>query len=267
MVCPSQYSLLRHLCWGILGRHDPQRSWVIAMTEYSLYMDDGGHPDDQPYLVVAGYVASESQWLAFEPKWRALLIKFTLDDPFHMTDFMRRRLSPLKRDQILGLLASVVNTHTVRPFACALDVAAYKRVNEELALEECHGAPYALLVRSLARDIHLWQATVSPSDQLLTFVEEGTKHIGEMEKVLKRDGIPIPNKVPKALPQVQPADVLAWEMFHWLKTGLPRMGKNLSRLTRPIRLQQNFGGMIYEHDLRRICTETQVPPRSILSRS
>ena len=45
-----------------------------------------------------------------------------------------------------------------------------------------------------------------PSDQLLTFVEEGAKHFGDMEKVLKRDGIPAPQKVPKALSQVQPAE-------------------------------------------------------------
>lgn len=236
------------------------------MTEYALYLDDGGHPSDQPFVVVAGYVASESQWLAFEPLWRKTLKQFDLGDVFHMTDFMCRCYSALKRDQILGSLASVVNNQAIRPFACAVDMAAYKRVNDELTLEECHGAPYGLVVRSLARDIHLWQRKLSLGDRLLTFVEEGTKHFGEMEQVLKRDRIPVPIRVPKSLPRVQPADVLAWEMFHWLKLGNPkRMGKNLDRLTRPIRQQQNFGGMIYEHDLRRICTDTKVPPRSIMT--
>jgi hypothetical protein len=27
------------------------------MTEHSLYLDDSGHPKDQPYVVVAGFVA------------------------------------------------------------------------------------------------------------------------------------------------------------------------------------------------------------------
>jgi hypothetical protein len=238
------------------------------MTEYALYLDDGGHPSDQPFVVVAGYVASESQWLAFEPMWRKILKQFDLGDVFHMTDFMSRRYSVLKRDQILGSLASVVKTLTIRPFACAVDMAAYKRVNEEFTLEECHGAPYGLVVRSLARDIHLWQRGLSFGDCLLTFVEEGTKHYGEMEQVLKRDRIPIPTRVPKSLPQVQPADVLAWEMFHWLKLGSDKkMGKNLDRLTRPIRKQQDFGGMIYEHDLRRICKDTGVPLRSLMTPS
>ena len=265
MSALSQYSLLRHLCWGMLGVHDPSRSWVAIMTEYALYLDDGGHPNDQPFLVVAGYVACEERWLAFEPEWRKALARFDLGDVFHMTDFMSCRYTPLKRDHILGSLAAVVKAHTIRPFACAIDIAAYKRVNEDMALEECHGAPFALVVRSVARDIHLWKRTITAEDRLLTFVEEGTKHFGEMEKVMKRDGIPVPNRVPKALPQVQPADILAWEMFHWLKTGLPKMGKNLDRLTRPIRKQQNFGGMVYENDLRRICADTKVPPRSVLS--
>ena len=57
------------------------------MTEYALYLDDSGHPKDQPYVVVAGFIASESQWLSFEPAWKAALAKYGLGDAFHMTDF------------------------------------------------------------------------------------------------------------------------------------------------------------------------------------
>jgi hypothetical protein len=239
------------------------------MTEHALYLDDGGHPDDQPFLVVAGYVATESQWLAFEPKWRDTLTRFKLGTEFHMTDFMRqrRRYTALKFDQILGTLAAVIKAHTLRPFVCAIDIAAYKRVNDELALEECHGAPYALTARSLARDLRLWQSqNFQAKDRLLSFVEEGTKHYGDLEQVFKRDRLPIPTKVPKSMPQVQPADVLAWEAFNWLRAGSSlQMEKNLDRLTRPIRKKQNFGGILYEADLRRICADTDVYLRSTLN--
>jgi hypothetical protein len=87
MPTQNQYSLLRHLCWGTLLNHDPRHTWIAVMTEFALYLDDGGHPSDQPYLVVAGYVAAESQWLAFEPKWRGALARFHLGTDFHMTDF------------------------------------------------------------------------------------------------------------------------------------------------------------------------------------
>jgi hypothetical protein len=236
------------------------------MTDFSLFLDDSGHPDNQPYLVVAGYVATESQWLAFEPQWRSALARFKLGDVFHMTDFMHDSYSNLRRDQILSALALVAKRNTIHPFVCALDLAAYKRVNDEYALQECHGAPFAITARSLARAIHIWQKeNLKEGDHFLTFIEEGTKHYGDLEQVFKRDGIPIPNRVPKAMPQVQPSDILAWETFHWLFSGTNKFGKNLDRLTRYVRFKEEMGGMIYERDLRRICADTIVPLRSNLT--
>ena len=61
------------------------------MTEYSLYLDDSGHPKNQPYVVVAGFIASESQWLSFETAWLATLAKYGLGAVFHMTDFFGKK--------------------------------------------------------------------------------------------------------------------------------------------------------------------------------
>lgn len=96
-------------------------------------------------------------------------------------------------------------------------------------------------------------------------MEEGTKHYGDMEQLFKRDGLPMPVRVPKALPQVQPADILAWETFFWLRAGGPsQQRKNLKRLTIPTRRREDFGGILYEADLRRLCADTGVYPRATL---
>jgi hypothetical protein len=241
---------------------------VLFMTEYALYLDDGGHPDNQPFLVVAGYMATTPQWTAFESAWKATLSRFKLEPTFHMTDFMHtsHKYTTLRLDQILGALAATTKKFTLRPFICAVDMAAYKRVNAEFAFEECHGAPYAITARSLATELNLWKSqTLGPGDNLLTFVEEGTKHYGDMEQVFKRDKLPIPTRVLKSVTQVQPADILAWEQFNYLKNGSPeRPGKNLDRLTRYIRKKQTFGGILYDADLRRICADTDVYLRSTL---
>lgn len=246
--------------------HNPSRTWILAMTELALYLDDGGHPDDQPYLVVAGYVATEAQWIAFESAWRQILNRFKLGSEFHMTDFMRDRYTTLKRDQILGELALTTKRHTLRPFVCAIDIAAWKRVNSEFALEECHGAPFAIAARGLQKELRFWEAeNLGAGDRMLVFVEEGTKHYGQMEQIFKRDKIPLPARVPKSMPQVQPSDILAWEMFNWLKNGSPRhAGRNLDRLTRPIRKQQGFGAIFYETDLRSLCRDSNVLLRASL---
>jgi hypothetical protein len=239
------------------------------MTEFALYIDDGGHPDDQPFVVVAGYVATGSAWHEFESRWRDALTKSNVGNVFHMTEFMndRYKYSILRREQILSTLALITKTCTLYPFVCAIDIAAYKRVNEEFAFEECHGAPYAVTARSLARILNIWKdKNLQVDDRLQTFVEEGTKHYGDLEQLFKRDGLPLPKRVPKATPQVQPADILAWELFNWLRHGSPKQqSNNLKRLTVPIRKKEDMGGILHEADLRRICADTDVYRRSTLN--
>lgn len=234
------------------------------MTEFSVFLDDSGHPNDQPYVVVAGYIASESQWLAFQPDWDRAIKKFHLTEPFHMTDFMQEKYTSIKRDQILSELAEITKRHTVWPFVSAVDMEAWKRVNEEFTLDECIGAPYAIAARNITKQLHEWKSECfSLGDHMLLFVEEGTKHYGDLEQVFKRDSLPILNRVPKAMPQVQPSDILAWEAFAFLKNG--RMSKNLNRLTRKYRKQKELGGIFFERDLRELCAKTDVIPRNQLN--
>jgi hypothetical protein len=82
-------------------------------------------------------------------------------------------------------------------------------------------------------------------DQRSVFVEQGTKHFGDLIHVFRRDGLPIPVSVSKTVSRVQAADILAWEQFKYLKEqGLgARPGKNLRRLVDPMRKQEQFGGI------------------------
>src|ERR1035441_2935758 len=199
MCVQSQYSLLRHLCWGMLLNHDANRTWVFGMSEYALYLDDGGHPDDKPHVVIAGYIATEEQWLTFEPAWKHKLEYFGLDYPFHMTDFMRQHRSDVKRDWILAALAHIVNRHTKSKFASAVKMSDYKRVNETYSLQEEIGAPLALTAREVARQLNKWKRDFFlKNDHLLIFMEQGAKHFGDVIQVFKRDNLPIPGPVEKS---------------------------------------------------------------------
>ncbi len=239
---------------------------MVTMTKYALYLDDAGHPSDQPFLAIAGFVASESQWLAFEPLWKATLDSFDVLFPFHMTDFMQEPMSKLRREQILAGLAQVIKKHTICAFVCAVDMDAWKQVNNKYALDECHGAPIALATRQVWGELHRWmKAELSSQDHVLTFIEEGSKHYGQIEQVLKRDKIPIPVKVPKSMPAVQPSDILAWEAFNNLRSGnLKKPSKNLNQLTKRDRLKHSLGSIFYEHDLVKLCRDTNVNVRADL---
>ena len=67
--------------------HEASQIWIAIMTEYAFYMDTSGHPDDQPYIVVAGFLGTEQHWLDFEPEWKAALKEHGLGTAFHMVDF------------------------------------------------------------------------------------------------------------------------------------------------------------------------------------
>jgi hypothetical protein len=48
------------------------------VTEYALHPEDSCHPSDKPFVVVAGFLASAWQWLAFESRRKAALRRYRL---------------------------------------------------------------------------------------------------------------------------------------------------------------------------------------------
>jgi hypothetical protein len=96
------------------------------MTESAIYLDDSGHPSNQPRVVVAGFLASEKQWLEFDRKWKAALEKHGLGEAFHMTDFESSNRND--RAVVLENLTSIVVEHAQSSFSCLVDMAAYKKL-------------------------------------------------------------------------------------------------------------------------------------------
>src|SRR6516164_7710990 len=115
------------------------------MTDYSIYMDDSGHPSSQPRVVVAGFLASEKQWMDFEPKWKTVLEKYGLGEAFHMTDFESGKRKD--RSAVLDSLTNVIVEHMRSSFSCVVDMGGYKKVNDIYALEEAIGTPYSIAMR------------------------------------------------------------------------------------------------------------------------
>jgi hypothetical protein len=228
------------------------------VSEYRLYIDDSGHPDDQPFVVVAGFVSTAEKWAAFETAWPATLRSLGLKTVFHMTDFMTQKRKVKERSAILETIRGVIAGHTLAQFTGAVDIHGYRRVNDEYALEECLGAPLALAARGMALDLNRWKVGhLGPADTLLLFAEEGSKHRGDLAAVFERDRLPAPTTVKKSVACVQPADILAWSMFDYLRTGKP-----LRRVQRLIGGQDTFGSMFREDDLRR--TVAEMIPRIML---
>jgi hypothetical protein len=241
----------------------PARTWMLAMTEYAIYLDDSGHPSDKPRVIVAGFLASEEQWLNFDPRWKEALKKYNLGDAFHMTDFESSKRKD--RGEVLECLTGIIGRHTLASFSSFVDMAAYKKLNELYILEEFVGTPYSMATRGVNQNIELWKKRYfRPNDHLLIFVEEGTKHKGDMEEAFRRDKLPVPRTVPKKHPCVQPGDILAWEIFNYHMHQNKPIHRSFKNLLKIPRLDTNHRKFL-EHNMRESCELMKIPLRKTIS--
>ena len=230
------------------------------MADYAVYLDDSGHPSDQPYVVVAGFLSSEAGWLAFETDWKAALRKHKLGPVFHMAEFHGKR-SKGEEGKILEELTAIILKHLLYGFSVIIDMKDYRKVNDYCALEESIGTPFAIASRTVARGINEWKARhLKPGDRLVVFVEDGTKHMGDMEEAFRRDKLPVPQRAPKKHTAVQPGDLLAWETFHYCKRGDRRRC-----LVNLVKGMDMFEGTMREHNLLHAAKAIGAPKRAGLT--
>ena len=234
------------------------------MEEYAVYLDDGGHPVDRPYVVAAGFLSRKQKWLDFEQPWKSCLRKHNLGDVFHMTDFEREHKKDPNKWDILNELIDLIEQHTEVHFFTAVEMRDYRKVASVYALEQCMGTPFGICSRTIAKNLNLWRLRLcKPDDRLLTFVEDGTLHRGDMEECFRRDGLAIPVPVAKSTPAVQPADMLAWEGINALRTNYPR--KTFKRLVKSgvwLDKKHPLHSIWRESNLTQGCIDAKVPKLS-----
>src|SRR4029077_12645347 len=110
-------------------------------SAFTAYFDASGHPSDQPFVVVSGYVANYLQWQGFGKAWAHTHNKFNVDLPFHMADFMARKKDGARRkdykklddtqaeDFLVGL-ASVQEVYMLLRVSCIVDMGIYQNIND-----------------------------------------------------------------------------------------------------------------------------------------
>jgi hypothetical protein len=232
---------------------------VVVVTEYAVYLDDSGHPADQPYVIAAGFLSTKEGWLAFEREWKAVLRKHMIGDVFHMADFHGKR-TKREEGKVMEDLTRIIVRRAQAAFSVIVEMKAYRKVNELYPLEECIGTPYAIAARAVAKGINEWKAKFyKPEDSLRVFVEAGTKHMGDMEEAFRRDHLPVPQKIPKAHPAVQPCDLFAWEVLHFSKHNDNRLS-----LFNLVSVPYLFEGIFREKNLMHAIAEVKIPLRAAM---
>jgi hypothetical protein len=189
--------------------------------EFGAYFDDSGHPDESHAVTVAGFVATEEQWLLFEKEWKAAIAEPPYNlSIFHMTDFETdRSLSREEKDRLLNKLVGIIYTRARFHFSHSVQMEEYRVVNEQYAFEESVGTPYALAGRTIAKSLNTWKAKYGGNDcKLLIAFEDGTKHKGDLMARMEADKLPRPMflKKTQATP-LEAADLAGWEVSYALR--------------------------------------------------
>ena len=61
---------------------------MAQLSAFTAYVDASGHPSDQPFVIVSGFVANCHQWLFFNRMWESIHKQFGVELPFHAADFL-----------------------------------------------------------------------------------------------------------------------------------------------------------------------------------
>jgi len=101
---------------------------ILVPVEF--YFDESGTDAKGPAFVVAGYVATTAQWLAFEERWRKTLKDFNVQT-FHMHDLEQRcvEFSGWNAETCIALqsrLIEIINQTVMVGLACGISLADYR---------------------------------------------------------------------------------------------------------------------------------------------
>jgi hypothetical protein len=204
----------------------------MALT---AYFDASGHPDDQEFVVVAGFVADAAAWADFDRLWTARLRKDGITC-FHATDFAGsyREFKEWRDDEprrvaFSGDLMDILQANVFRKFGCViLNNTLDDQMSEEVKTENFLNA-YSLAGRVCVTYLFKWLKQERWETVPELIFERGDKGQDRLRKGMERDGFPEPIFKPKkdalrkdgvketGVVPLQAADWLAYESFLAMK--------------------------------------------------
>src|ERR1700689_4535633 len=111
----------------------PDPCYLRGLTKYVSFVDEAGHARDprQRYMCLAGLLATETAWSAFEPEWQEACTAARLKKPFHMKDFAAQRKEfkgwpEEKRRRLLSQLISAIVRAGAIPIGSVVSLDGYR---------------------------------------------------------------------------------------------------------------------------------------------
>lgn len=194
------------------------------MSAFTAYFDASGHPSDQPFVVVSGYVANFLQWQVFSGNWAQTHQRFDVPLPFHTTDFMHGK-RPYDKWQrggkewaaFLTSLCLAQQVSMLLSISCIVDMGDFRGINEVLQLDTILPA-FALGARYCVEILERWKREYGIEHPVECVFEDGDFGRGKFMDLMRVERMPAPIfKNKKDFPGLQAADHMAWEQANHLK--------------------------------------------------
>lgn len=241
---------------------------------FKVYLDESGSPDDTTAVVVAGFLATEEQWIEFERNWKDVMAAFCVS-ALHMRDFAHSnrefaawKQDEQKRQRFLSRLISIIRTRVRRSFAHAVLMDDYRQMNRVFFLEDII-KPYAIAGRTCVASAALWAQRHNIDEKLISYVfEDGAIDRGDLIHRLRTDGKSNFTFAKKSESvALQAADLLAYE--HLLTNTKISKGviDSYEQLRHPMRELDkiNHGGDEWgtytAKDIEALCIHMKIPRR------
>jgi hypothetical protein len=195
-------------------------------SAYTAYFDASGHPSDQPFVVVAGYIANINQWKLFNRMWENVHKEFDIELPFHASDFYARAKQyehlPKGNDEgtshdFITMLASAQQIYMLLHVSCIVDMGVYRNIADVFQMETMVPA-FALGARTCVSLVENWQKDFGIEFPIECIFEDGDFGRGKFMDLMRVERMPSPVFKDKAdFAGLQAADHIAWEAGSHLK--------------------------------------------------
>jgi len=108
--------------------------WIVVLV---CYLDDSGGDPQNVVETLAGYIASEDQWKAFEQEVEQWFTEFNVDvmhaSDMHKTDGEFKDWTVLRKQAFVARLCQTMNHHIMMGFSFSVRKNTYKQEREERA--------------------------------------------------------------------------------------------------------------------------------------
>jgi hypothetical protein len=189
------------------------------VSVFGAFFDAAGSEDDgKAAIFVSGFISTHDRWKRFERNWLALLKRFDIEPPFHMSEFAcgHGQYAPWRKDEerrklFMTRAVDITLQSVLWSFSSGIILADYDRVNTEFHLEEAHGGKYAMCALGSMTRMVGWMRKRDIETAVAVF-EDGDNGRGDFIDRYRAATGRSPHMVKKGeYVELQAADILAYE--------------------------------------------------------